>query len=252
MNCREALQHLYDYLDKELTDDMVRKIENHLSTCDHCLDKFEFEKLLHEMLAKKGQVSVDAEPLKAKVMERIKQLESEGDSAGFFNRYRPYIAAATAVVLVIVGLFTYLKDSDSKLFAAFVKCHSDTDHGDTAQMTPAEIESCLKHFKQLPDDLLLSASDRNLATAVEADYEGEQALHLTYHPYRGADVSIFVIADTSFTPRHDMQVVNHGQKRYMWATMDDTTVLLWKCHNVWCAAVSTLDAETLISFVSTD
>ena len=84
MNCREALQLMYEYLDNELTKDQVEKVNAHLMACEHCFSKFEFEKLLHGCLLKKGQVVVDAERLKSRVMEKIQQLDEEKDRGVFF------------------------------------------------------------------------------------------------------------------------------------------------------------------------
>ena len=84
MNCREALQLMYEYLDSELTEDQVKKVEIHLKACEHCFSKFEFERLLQDCLLKKGQVTVDAGPLKSKVMERIQELDEEEDRGVFF------------------------------------------------------------------------------------------------------------------------------------------------------------------------
>jgi anti-sigma factor (TIGR02949 family) len=85
MNCREALQLMYEYLDSELTQEQVERIRIHLSACEHCFSKFEFEKLLHDCLLKKGQLAVDAGPLKSRVMERIQQLDEEEDRGVFFR-----------------------------------------------------------------------------------------------------------------------------------------------------------------------
>ena len=45
MNCRECIEHLYPYLDRELTPDVEREIRQHLAGCPPCDDQFDFETL---------------------------------------------------------------------------------------------------------------------------------------------------------------------------------------------------------------
>jgi mycothiol system anti-sigma-R factor len=43
MNCREALDHVYEYLDKELTPEVERAVREHLEACQPCGQHFDFE-----------------------------------------------------------------------------------------------------------------------------------------------------------------------------------------------------------------
>ncbi len=43
MNCREAVEHLYEYLDQELTPENERKVREHLQACPPCGQHFNFE-----------------------------------------------------------------------------------------------------------------------------------------------------------------------------------------------------------------
>lgn len=42
-NCKEAVHRLYEYLDRELSEDEQRVVQTHLSHCPPCLDLFRFE-----------------------------------------------------------------------------------------------------------------------------------------------------------------------------------------------------------------
>jgi mycothiol system anti-sigma-R factor len=42
-NCKEAVHRLYQYLDRELSEDEQRVVQRHLSHCPPCLDLFRFE-----------------------------------------------------------------------------------------------------------------------------------------------------------------------------------------------------------------
>ncbi len=44
MNCREAVERLYEYLDRELTPEVRAAVEHHLKECAGCFKHFEFER----------------------------------------------------------------------------------------------------------------------------------------------------------------------------------------------------------------
>jgi len=43
MNCQEALHHLYEFLDREMTPDDERRVREHLTACHPCDDRFDVE-----------------------------------------------------------------------------------------------------------------------------------------------------------------------------------------------------------------
>jgi anti-sigma factor (TIGR02949 family) len=44
LECREALEHLYEYFDRELTPEVRSEVERHLQACAGCSRHFEFER----------------------------------------------------------------------------------------------------------------------------------------------------------------------------------------------------------------
>ncbi|HBZ70671.1 MAG TPA: mycothiol system anti-sigma-R factor [Deltaproteobacteria bacterium] len=50
MNCTEAVEKLWQYLDRELDSDTVAEIERHLQECRDCFSKAEFERHLRLIL----------------------------------------------------------------------------------------------------------------------------------------------------------------------------------------------------------
>ena len=49
--CQEVLARLYSFLDGELTETRRRKIQHHLDKCSPCLEAYEFEAELRQMIA---------------------------------------------------------------------------------------------------------------------------------------------------------------------------------------------------------
>jgi len=44
LDCRSAMQQLWDYVDGELTDDRLAAVQRHLDACSHCHPHVEFAK----------------------------------------------------------------------------------------------------------------------------------------------------------------------------------------------------------------
>ncbi len=82
-DCREAVQRLYHYLDGELDDARRAVIRSHLDECLPCLEAFDFEVELRQVIARKCRDQVP-ESLRMRISRAI-QFERrtvEGESWG--------------------------------------------------------------------------------------------------------------------------------------------------------------------------
>ena len=75
IDCKETLKRFYDYLDRELPELESREVEEHLSQCRHCFDRMEFEKLFTAYVRRDGQIKVDTQALKGRLLQQIRALE---------------------------------------------------------------------------------------------------------------------------------------------------------------------------------
>ena len=82
MNCQEALQNLYEFIDQELDKATVTEIQTHLEHCDGCLGKFEAERLFKEMLRAKAGGEKVSEEMRTRILARI-AAEPEGPRSRF-------------------------------------------------------------------------------------------------------------------------------------------------------------------------
>ena len=74
MNCQEALNLLYDIIDKEASEIDTEQVQEHLSRCRHCSEIYRVEKSVNALLRAKMQTSspekcVDA--LKSRVLGEL-------------------------------------------------------------------------------------------------------------------------------------------------------------------------------------
>ncbi len=70
MNCKEALEKLYAYLDKDCASCSLEEIEAHLKDCRPCWDRCEFER---QLLARYKK-SCCFETLPSKLLSKIKTI----------------------------------------------------------------------------------------------------------------------------------------------------------------------------------
>lgn len=43
LNCKDTIEKLYGYLDRQLSDGEAQEVREHLQNCQHCDDHFRFE-----------------------------------------------------------------------------------------------------------------------------------------------------------------------------------------------------------------
>jgi len=254
MNCREALENLYAYLDGQLDDDTVERIQGHLEVCDHCFEAYEFERLLQDFVVRKGQVIVRTEPLKSKVMDKIRELDQEDEGAsGFFFVVRPYLAAAAAIVITLVGLYFYLGDSSSTLYASFVDCHlkcNDLIQAEQQQpVSPAQIDSCLSHIAVFPARFMKGDEHRIPTFGEVNQYGGEDAAHFVFS-YHGSLISVFIVDQNKIDPSGSMDQTTDDRHTYFHSQEEDFNIVMWKCNCAWCVAISCAETGKIIEFAS--
>ena len=78
-DCEETIERLYHYLDGELTDERRTEIQRHLDECSPCLDAYDFEGELRQLIAQRCRDHVP-ESLRARVRDALAEEEKRGDS----------------------------------------------------------------------------------------------------------------------------------------------------------------------------
>ena len=71
MTCHEALNHLYEYLDRELTPQVEIQIRHHLAACVPCTSRFGFEETFLKFLEARSQALGAPPELKRRILERL-------------------------------------------------------------------------------------------------------------------------------------------------------------------------------------
>ncbi|HYT03973.1 MAG TPA: mycothiol system anti-sigma-R factor [Gemmatimonadales bacterium] len=71
MNCRECTEHLYEYLDRELTPQLEQEIRQHLVECPPCGEHFDFEKLFLAFLRARCRAQGAPTELKQRILREL-------------------------------------------------------------------------------------------------------------------------------------------------------------------------------------
>lgn len=75
-DCSEVLDHLYEYLDREMPDSDCEKFKEHFDECSPCLEKYGLEQEVKKLVKRCcGQDEVPSD-LRSKVMGRIELIRA--------------------------------------------------------------------------------------------------------------------------------------------------------------------------------
>ena len=115
MNCQEALDLLYDIIDKEASEIDTKQVQDHLKNCHHCFEVYKIEGAVQEFINAKLAGSTQApclDKLKGKIVGKLDKIDEERGVARkkppFWNA--SFTLAAAAFVVVTIGAAFLLAD----------------------------------------------------------------------------------------------------------------------------------------------
>lgn len=107
MNCQEALNLLYDFIDKEASEIDARQVEEHLHNCRHCFEKYKIEGTVDQLIKEKlthAEATPCTEALKSKILGRLDEIDAGQKKIGRslpLGKTALTFAAAAVLVLAI-------------------------------------------------------------------------------------------------------------------------------------------------------
>jgi mycothiol system anti-sigma-R factor len=112
MNCQEALDLLYDIIDKEASDIDVKEVQAHLDECRHCAQVYHVEESIQALIKQKVQNQAsepEVNTLRVRILEQIDDIDREQGSSTRrrppFFRLATSLAMAASLVLVVGAAF---------------------------------------------------------------------------------------------------------------------------------------------------
>ena len=71
MNCPEAIEHLYSYLDQECTPEVEAAIRVHIEQCTDCFGQYEFERSFLLFVKARSAAKTAPPELKKRIFQEI-------------------------------------------------------------------------------------------------------------------------------------------------------------------------------------
>lgn len=111
MNCQDALDLLYDIIDREASEIDAQRVKEHLENCRDCFEIYRLEQSVQKLIDEKVRHSFDTpkvEDLKLKIMSRLDEIDRETpdkrETRFFRFTTRTMVAAASLVILIGASL----------------------------------------------------------------------------------------------------------------------------------------------------
>jgi anti-sigma factor (TIGR02949 family) len=255
VNCRQALEKLYDYLDKELVESEQKKLEQHLELCSDCLRKYNIEKSVQEAITSRLHESYDTAPLKARILAEIDKMEGGGRSGRIFYLLAPLAAAAAIAVAFLFPLIS--ADNRYEVYSAvapFADTHSDCLSKALdfrfKSSNPQVLDSCMADLRGLlPRQLFeFKSQDIKIAAATISQLPGGNEPLLEYIAF-GDSVSLFVNYHNSIDTSPFREITVGGEKMLV-GSCTNYRYVIWECGDTQCIAVSRLPEKELVEFAS--
>lgn len=73
VDCRSAMQQLWDYVDCELTDEKMAAVQRHLAECSHCLPHAQFAERFVSALHDTREDCACPKEVRAKVLSKLQE-----------------------------------------------------------------------------------------------------------------------------------------------------------------------------------
>jgi mycothiol system anti-sigma-R factor len=71
MRCRECVEHLYEYLDREVTPELEAEIRAHIQKCPPCSEHYDFETLFLKFVRVRCRAQGAPATLRRRILEQL-------------------------------------------------------------------------------------------------------------------------------------------------------------------------------------
>lgn len=220
MNCQQALDRLYDMIDKEVSEVDAREIQKHLDHCRDCFERHRVEKNVQDFINEKLK---DAKPspglgnLRQSILTNLDSIDASNEKERSF-RIPPLVLAAAASLALIIGVWTlgFRHDQNSRIYGSMETLHTaivnDAQVADSLQLMATVGTVCSK----LGYELSPIVQGYSLVNACFENVSGVEMGHFVYSD--GGDlVSVFLVEISEYDVPGELteeQVVIDGTTFY--------------------------------------
>ncbi len=188
MNCQDALDLLYDIIDREASEIDTQKVKEHLENCRDCFEVYRLEQSVQELInekVKQAAPTPKAEHLKSKILERLDEIDGENPARRqprFFRlTTRTLVAAASLVLLIGAGLLLAAFYRHSGNYIPLEKAHwAVSEHLDAYNDSGATSRVLTAVKQEHAYNLLPQVADFQLVGGESEEIVGVQMAHFVY------------------------------------------------------------------------
>ena len=212
MNCQDALDLLYDIIDREASEIDAKQVKEHLENCRDCFEVYRLEQSVQDFINEKIKDTSDtpkAEELKTKILTRLDEIDRENPNkreTSFFRlTTRTLVAAASLVILIGAGFLIAAFYRHSDVYVPLERAHwevvenpgSHQDRQTTAALLAAIKEN---HQFNISDNVM----NFSLLGASNDEIMGAPMSHLVYGNGEKV-VSVFLVSSSEFAIDPDLE-----------------------------------------------
>lgn len=212
MNCQDALDLLYDIIDREASEIDAEQVKEHLENCRDCFEVYRLEQSVQDFLSEKIKVASSAprvDELKTKILSRLDDIDREDSTTReprFFRlTTKVFVAAASLVILIGAAFLLAAFYRHSDLYVPLERAHwAASDNSDlyrNGQVTAAVISYIRDAHLYDVSGVVMNFT---LLGAISKEIMGVQMNHLVYHNDERV-VSVFLAPAEQFEITSDLE-----------------------------------------------
>ena len=219
MNCQEALDLLYDIVDKEAGEIDTNEVKAHLENCRPCFEIYRVEEAVHDFIKEKVAqpgASPKLDALKSKILSNLDEVDlnnRSGAASRFFGLSTRTLAIAATLVLVIgTAAILYSFNGHYSAYIPIEKAHWAVEDNVTTFASSDQTQSAVSALNGLYNyDISQEVAGLKLVGAATETVLDVEMIHLVYS---GGDrvVSVFVAPSELYQIPPDLEDsrIQHG------------------------------------------
>jgi len=212
MNCQEALDLLYDIVDKQASEIDISEVRAHLENCRDCFEIYRVEEAIHEFITLKirqSHSSQQLDHLKSKIMSSLDEVDLGNRSEGparFFGLSTKVLAVAASLVLVIgAAVILYSFDSHYSDYIPLEQSHCSAEENPAVFASAEQTGSILTTAEnRYGYDIAEDVVGLHLVGGSTETIMDVEMMHLVYAAGERI-VSVFVAPSDLFSIPSDLQ-----------------------------------------------
>ncbi len=205
MNCQEALELLYDYVDREASESTNEKIKDHLKNCHDCFSKYRLEESVASLLNERAEglkKTPSLDSLKSNIMANLDAIDNGSTDSGakpFFKLSTVMAAVASLVIMVGASFVVSNYYSHHDNYIPLEKAHWAVAQNPINFQNDEQVSTLILQLsKDLQYSLNESVSGLQLTGAQMEQIDDVAMAHFVYGTGDAA-VSVFVADSKSFS-----------------------------------------------------